>query len=107
MVNPDGETPAPSSGATAQAATSSNRPIVMPEAFSAAGNEEWDSWLSYFEGEIGEIRNVSENNLSKKVETKVVVNSFSSIHSVSSDTAVYVAGLVAGQPIDMLVDTKS
>ncbi|CAH3157892.1 unnamed protein product, partial [Porites lobata] len=306
MVNPDGETPAPSSGATAQAATSSNRPIVMPEAFSAAGNEEWDSWLSHFEdcavinewndarkaqflavrmrgaallqlqslspdvrgdytglkralrekfvpkerielhkaefrarrrerdeklpdlasslrrlvgkaypeaipdlqdslakdqfidaledreirmkiresgpktldeavsralqieamyeaesrrtkgrsvrviqepaqdertnvpqtgplhcrlsststgsagklqvigaagqasvGEIGETRNVSENNLSKKVETKVVANSFSSIHSVSSDTAVYVAGLVAGQPIDMLVDTGS
>ena len=49
MINPDGETPAPSSGATAQAATSSNRPIVMPEAFSAAGNEEWDSWLSHFE----------------------------------------------------------
>lgn len=49
MVNPDGETPAPSSGATAQAATSSIRPIVMPEAFSAAGNEEWDSWLSHFE----------------------------------------------------------
>ena len=49
MVNNEGETPAPSSGATAQAATSSNRPIVMPEAFSAAGNEEWDSWLSHFE----------------------------------------------------------
>ena len=58
-------------------------------------------------GEIGKTRNVSENNLSKKVETKVVANSFSSIHSVSSDTAVYVAGLVAGQPIDMLVDTGS
>ena len=43
-------------------------------------------------GEIGKTRNVSENNLSKKVETKVVANSFSSIHSVSSDTAVYVAG---------------
>ena len=42
MVNNEGETPAPSSGATAQAATSSNRPIVMPEAFSTAGNEEWD-----------------------------------------------------------------
>ena len=37
-------------------------------------------------GEMGETRNVSENNhLSKKVETKVVANSFSSIHSVSSD----------------------
>ena len=37
-------------------------------------------------GEIRETRNVSENNnLSKKVETKVVSNSFSSIHSVSSD----------------------
>ena len=58
-------------------------------------------------GENGKTRNVSENNLSKKVETKVVANSFSSIHSVSSDTAVYVAGLVAGQPIDMLVDTGS
>ena len=58
-------------------------------------------------GEIGETRNVSENNLSKKVGTKVVANSFSSIHSVSSDTAVYVAGLVAGKPIDMLVDTGS
>ena len=58
-------------------------------------------------GEIGKTRNVSENNLSKKVGTKVLANSFSSIHSVSSDTAVYVAGLVAGQPIDMLVDTGS
>ena len=38
-------------------------------------------------GEIGKTRNVSENNLSTKVETKVVPNSFSSIHSVSSDTA--------------------
>ena len=37
-------------------------------------------------GEIGETRNVSENNhSSKKVETKVVANSFSSDHSVSSD----------------------
>ena len=41
-------------------------------------------------GEIGETRNISENNLSKKIKTKVVANSFSSIHSVSSDTAVYV-----------------
>ena len=49
MVHNEGETPATSSGTTAQAATSSNRPIVMPEAFSAAGNEEWDSWLSHFE----------------------------------------------------------
>ena len=51
MVNNEGETPTTSSGATAQAAatTSSNRPIVMPEAFSAAGHEEWDSWLSHFE----------------------------------------------------------
>ena len=56
-------------------------------------------------GEIGKTRNVSENNLSTKVETKVVANSFPSIHSVSSDTAVYVAGLVAGQPIGKLVDT--
>ena len=45
MVTNEGETPAPSSGAIAQAATSSSRLIVMPEAFSAAGNEEWDSWL--------------------------------------------------------------
>ena len=49
MVHNEGETPTTSSGATAQAATSSNRPIVMPEAFSASGNEEWDSWLSHFE----------------------------------------------------------
>ena len=49
MVKNEGETPAPSSGATAQAATSSNRPIVMPEAFLAVENEEWDSWLSHFE----------------------------------------------------------
>ena len=49
MANNEEETPATSSGATAQVATSSNRPIVMPEAFSAAGNEEWDSWLSHFE----------------------------------------------------------
>lgn len=39
-----------------------------------------------------------------KVETKVE-NSFSSIHSVSSDTAVYVPRLVREQPIDMLVHT--
>ena len=39
MVNNEGETPAPSSGATAQAATSSNRPIVMPEAFLAPGTK--------------------------------------------------------------------
>ena len=57
-------------------------------------------------GEIGETQNISENNLSTKVETKVEVNSFSSIHSVSTDT-VYVAGLVAEQPIDKLVDTGS
>ena len=38
---------------------------------------------------IGETQQVSENNSSTKVETKVE-NSFSSIHSVSSDTAVYV-----------------
>ena len=56
-------------------------------------------------GKIGETRNVSESNSSTKVEPKVVANSFSSIHSVSSDTAVNVAGLVAGQPINMLVDT--
>ena len=49
MVHNEGETPATSSTATAQAVTSSNRPIVMLEAFSAAGNEEWDSWLSHFE----------------------------------------------------------
>ena len=48
MVNEE-ETPAPSSGATAQVATSSNRPIAMPEAFSAARKEEWDSWLSHFD----------------------------------------------------------
>ena len=42
MVNNGGEAPALSSGATAQAATSSNRPINMAEVFSAAGNEEWD-----------------------------------------------------------------
>ena len=35
MIYNEGETPATSSTATAQAATSSNRPIVMPEAFSA------------------------------------------------------------------------
>ena len=58
-------------------------------------------------GEIGETQNISENDLNKKVEIKVVANSFPSIHSVSSDTAVYAAGLVAGQPIDMLVDTGS
>ena len=58
-------------------------------------------------GEIGEIQNVSESNLSTKVGPKVVESLFSSIHSVSSDTAVYVAGLVAGQPIDMLVNTGS
>ena len=45
----EGETPAPSLGATTQVATSSNRPIVMPEVFSAARKEEWDSWLSHFE----------------------------------------------------------
>ena len=55
----------------------------------------------------GRDRNVSESNLSTKVGPKVVGNSFSSIHSVSNDTAVYVAGLVAGQRIDMLVDTGS
>lgn len=49
MVHNEGETPTTSSGATAQAATSSNRPIVMPEPFSATGNEEWDSCLSHFE----------------------------------------------------------
>ena len=58
-------------------------------------------------GEIGETQNILENNLNKKVETKVVANSFPSIHGVSSDTAVYLTGLVAGQPIDMLVDTGS
>ena len=42
-------------------------------------------------GESEETRNVSKNNLSKKIETKVVGNSFSSIHSVSSDTAVSVS----------------
>ena len=49
MVNNEAETPAPSSGATAQAATSSNRPVVMLEAFLATRNKEWDSWLSHFE----------------------------------------------------------
>lgn len=47
----EGDNAATSSGATAssQAASNSNRPVVMPEAFSAGGNEEWDSWLSHFE----------------------------------------------------------
>ena len=48
MTTP-GETPSTSSGTTASSqAAASNGPIVMPEAFSAAGSEEWDSWLSHF-----------------------------------------------------------
>ena len=44
---------------------------------------------------VGKTQEISENNV------------LSSVHSVSSDTAVYVPGLVGGQPVDMLVDTGS
>ena len=49
-----GETPSTGSGTIAlsqAAAGNSNRPIVMPEAFSMAGSEEWDSWLSHFKAQ--------------------------------------------------------
>ena len=46
---------------------------------------------------VRKTQEISENNV------------LSSVHSVSSDTAVYVPGLVGGQPVDtgMLVDTGS
>ena len=49
MTTPE-ETPSTSLGTIALSQpAASNRPIVMPEEFSAAGSEEWDSWLSHFE----------------------------------------------------------
>ena len=37
--------PSTSSSSALSQAVANNRPIVMPEAFLAAENEEWDSWL--------------------------------------------------------------
>ena len=53
-------------------------------------------------GKFGTAQETSELSVSDKVE-----NSFSSVHSVSSDIAVYVPGLVGGEPVDMLIDTGS
>ena len=53
-------------------------------------------------GKFGTAQETSELSINSKVE-----NSFSSIHSVSSDTAVYAPGLVGGEPVDMLIDTGS
>ena len=49
---------------------------------------------------FGTAQETSELSISDKVE-----NSFSSIHSVSSDTAVYVPGLVGAEPVDMLISS--
>ena len=48
MVN-EGDSAA-SSGSGTSASVSQNRPVVMPESFAALDSEEWDSWISHFEG---------------------------------------------------------
>ena len=55
---------------------------------------------------IGAAGHTSVGKLGETQET-VRENSFPSIHRVSSDTAVYIPGLVAGQSVDLLVDTGS
>ena len=55
---------------------------------------------------IGTVGHASVKKLGETQKTERA-NSFPSIHSVSSDTAVYVTGLVAGQSVDMLVNTGS
>ena len=47
MVNESGSA-APSGSGTLNSVLQ-NRPVVMPESFAALDNEEWDSWISYFE----------------------------------------------------------